>query len=104
MKKLIIVLTSLILILIFSCSDKRIGNSTDSNSTIEGRIVKVGNEPFTKLAIQINDTTIYLLDCKDELADSLSNKQGEMYKVYFNKKIETELGTKVIVTNVEKIK
>lgn len=104
MKKLTIVFTSLILVLLISCSDKNIGNSSDSNSTVEGRIVKVGNEPFTKLAIQINDSTIYILDCKEEMSDSLVNKQGQLYKIYYNEKIETKMETKIIVTNAEQIK
>jgi len=104
LKKLTIVFTSLILVLLISCSDKNIGNSSDSNSTVEGRIVKVGNEPFTKLAIQINDSTIYILDCKEEMSDSLVNKQGQLYKIYYNEKIETKMETKIIVTNAEQIK
>jgi len=76
----------------------------NSSSAVEGKIVKVGNEPFTELAIQINDNSIYILDCNTELSDSLSNNQGESYKIYFNKKTKTDLGTKIKVTSVEQIK
>jgi len=90
--------------MIVSCSGQKIENNMNSNSTVEGKIVKVGNEPFTELAIQINDTSIYILDCDDKLSDSLSSNQGEMYKIYFNKKTETDMGTKIKVTNAEQIK
>ena len=104
MKIFTFVFTSLAFIIIISCSGQKIENNMNSNSTVEGKIVKVGNEPFTELGIQINDTSIYVLECDDDLYDSLSSNQGEMYKVYFSKKTETEMGTKIKVTNVEQIK
>ena len=102
MRKLTIVFISFFLTFLFSCSGKKVENKTEPNSYIEGTIQKVGNEPFTKLALQVNDSTIYLLECTTEINNLLLSKQGEMYKIYFSEKIETELGTKVIVSKTEK--
>ena len=104
MKKRIIVFISFFLALLFSCSGKKVENKTQLNSYIEGTIQTVGNEPFTNLALQVNDSTIYLLECTNELSDSLQKNHGELYKIYFSKKIETELGTRIKVSKAEHIR
>lgn len=101
MKKIIIVFISLFVILLISCSEKRVENTTPPKDSILGKIVIVGNAPFSKLALQINDSTIYILECTNAVKDSLINNQGELYKIYFSKILETEMDTKIIVTRAE---
>jgi hypothetical protein len=100
-------LAILFLIIVISCSNEKINKTDssdiDSNKFIEGRITVVGNEPFTNLGLLVNDSTIYLLDCNKDLKASLLQNQGQLYKIQFNEKKETEYGTTLKVINSKKI-
>lgn len=53
--------------------------------TLKGKIIVIGNEPFTKLALQLDNEKVYLLKCKDELAKKLWRNQGVIYSVEYSK-------------------
>ena len=50
-----------------------------------GQIVVVGNEPFTNVAIQVNPSTNYILDCSGEIRATLLDNQGKWVKIFYNK-------------------
>lgn len=70
---------------------------------VEGRIAIIGNEPFTKLGLVVNDSTIYQLKCDEETKDLLWKNQGEAYKIFVDKLTKSNEGTKIDVSKVEKI-
>lgn len=51
--------------------------------TLKGEIVIVGNEPFTQLALKLDNSKIYLLECDDNLRKELWEKQGSRYAIDF---------------------
>ncbi len=96
-----------IIALLFSCSAKKTASDNIqliTDSSFEGTIVVVDNAPFSKLALQVNDSTSYYIECSESLTDSLLKEQGELYKIFFSEKIETQLGKKIVVSKIEKIK
>ncbi len=99
------VMAATIIALLFSCSAKKTtSDKLMTDSSFEGTIVVVDNAPFSKLALQVNDSTSYYIECSESLTDSLLKKQGELYKIFFSEKIETQLGTTIVVSKIEKIK
>lgn len=61
------------------------GSSGDEN-VVKGVIVIVGHEPFTKLAVKLDDEKNYILECSEELKKELWNQQGNFYAIQFSKK------------------
>lgn len=48
-----------------------------------GRIFVIGNEPFTKLAIQTSQGIMYPLKCDKTTGSELRKKQGHLAKIYY---------------------
>ena len=65
------------------------GGSGDEN-IVKGIITVVGHEPFTKIAVAINDEKIYTLKCSKELEKELWQKQGYLYAIQFSESIIEE--------------
>ena len=82
----------------------KINSISNGNLTFEGRIAVVGNEPFTKLGLFVNDSTIYILECENDIEETLKKNQGYLYKITAKEKTRTEFGIKLIVKKIEKIK
>lgn len=76
------------------------GDSGNQSSAVTGYIAVVGNEPFTKLAIQTDDNKTYILQCSKELHDELWQQQGRFYAVQYGD-MRKEEGMDVLV--VEKV-
>lgn len=104
-------LFSLLILVIFlmSCSspDKK-GEETKAEaktevqlSEISGKVIVVGNEPFTKVAILVDDTTSYILNCSKEIEKELRSKQGDTIKVTYGTKKDTPEGEVLNVTKFE---
>jgi len=103
-------------IIIFSCSscktdesakeemNEKLTSTSTENLFFEGQITVVGNEPFTKLGLIVNDSTVYMLECNQETKDKLLNNQGHFYKIFVKEKIETKTGIKLDVIKTERIK
>jgi hypothetical protein len=60
------------------------GCGSTNEKVVKGYIAIVGNEPFTKLAIQSDDTKTYILECSKELEKELWQKQGIRYYVQYS--------------------
>ncbi len=79
MKKII---AAVILIFIFTagCSTKDSINS----KFVVGEVEVVGNEPFINLAVKINPTSVYILNCDNETKTFLFKNQGKMIKIFYD--------------------
>ncbi len=84
----------LIIPLINGCSSK---DSMESKSVV-GEIEVVGNEPFINLAVKINPTNTYILNCNNETKELLFKNQGKMVKIFYdsvdNDKVPKEIDVK----------
>lgn len=79
------------------------GCSTGKES-LQGTICKIGNEPFTSLAIQVDSVTVYKLIANDEVMKELGNNQGRTVKINYCGIDSTELPKKIKVKKHEIIK
>jgi hypothetical protein len=71
---------------------------------IDGQIVVVGNEPFTKLAVLDSASNCYILECTVEMKNELWKKQGANVRVFFDSHKLDPDGIKLIVNHIEYIK
>lgn len=56
---------------------------------LQGEIIVVENEPFTRLALKLNNNSVYFLECNENLNRELRQKQGSFYSIMFrDSKIE----------------
>lgn len=81
-------------ILISGCCN--CGSSIKDERTLSGYISVIGNEPFTKLALNMDDNKVFILECNDELRKELWGKQGSYYSVVY-KESRVESGVPVLV-------
>lgn len=86
----------LIAILIFGCSSGK--------ESIEGTICVVGNEPFSKLALQVDSVTLYKLEVSKEEKDILWKNQGRKAKINYTEVDSTELPKTLKVIKYEILK
>ena len=70
--KLFIILLSTIVISIIGCA-----RNCNSNNKLSGTLYVAGNEPFTYLALDTKDRTIYKIECADSLKKELWQLQGQ---------------------------
>ncbi len=109
MKKVNLVILLLLFATLLNCSGDKTElekkrNNSNKEIFIEGTIATIGNEPFTELAIQVNDSTSYILECNKAISDSLLKQQGELYKVYYdNKSPSSKVDGKIIVSGIKKV-
>ncbi|MBI9070554.1 MAG: hypothetical protein JEY94_03090 [Melioribacteraceae bacterium] len=111
MKKIMYVIVLFISTLfIISCTQKdlKTSNKLDENiktntESIEGMITVVGNEPFTRLALLVNDSTTYVLDCDSLIKSDLLNNQGKTYKIEYSVKEKLNQGIALKVTKINPI-
>ena len=80
LKLAFLILATLILLAFafFGCSPR----PDEVEQSITGRIAVVGNEPFTKLALQTYNET-FILKCDDAMKQELWQLQGAMVTVYY---------------------
>jgi hypothetical protein len=91
MKKIFFIVLIIAAFYLTSCCSS---NAQEEN-TVKGAIAVVGNEPFTRLAIIVDDSTVYILDCSKELKKELLKNQGRKYAIEFSKS-RKELDSEVI--------
>jgi hypothetical protein len=68
---------------------------------MEGTVYSLGNEPFTKLAIQSSDGTMYFVQCTKEVERALNALQGKKVELVYEKIDSTPEGLKLIITNIQ---
>ena len=77
-----------------------IGCSSGKES-IQGTICRIGNEPFTSLAIQVDSVTVYKLVADDNVIKELGSNQGRLAKISYCEIDSTELPKKIKVKKHE---
>jgi len=95
----------LILLLFFTFSI--IGCSADSvlsKGFIDGQIMVVGNEPFTKLALFDTTNRCYILECSEKIKNELWKKQGSFLRIFFDAHKQDFEGVILTVNHIEYIK
>lgn len=88
------ILALFIMIVIVGCSS--------SKQYVEGTICKVGNEPFTNMAVQTDAYTIYPITADEDILKELESQQGYKVKIFYSK-IDSSGKTKRIILKAYEI-
>jgi len=83
--KLFFILLAVIVISIIGCA----GNC-NANNNISGTLYVAGNEPFTYLALDTEDRTVYKIECTDSLKKELWKLQGKLVDLNYTEIKEFE--------------
>jgi hypothetical protein len=95
------ILSLIIGFLIFaSCSSSDF--TADSSGVITGKVFRVGNEPFTKLGLQVENAKMYILSCDKETESLLTKNQGQDFSITFKGTEKSIEGITLKVTKAEK--
>ena len=78
------------------------GGCSAGKKYVEGTICKVGNEPFTEMAIQVDAYTIYTITADKKILNELEKQQGYRMKIFYSK-IDSSAGTKKIVFKTSEV-
>ena len=71
--------------------------------TIVGKVYVMGNEPFTRLAVEMENKQVYVLHCSKEIETMLLSKQGQLVRVHIKSMMNIPEGKAVEVTEAEVI-
>jgi hypothetical protein len=82
MKRYVLLLLILAEVFLTSCSASK--QSIPEKGFIGGTIYSIGNDPFTKLGLQTEDGTMYILQCPREIESELHANQGKILKVQYD--------------------
>jgi hypothetical protein len=85
-----------------SCSSSDF--TENSSGVLIGQIYVVGNDPFTKLAVQISSAKMLILKCDKETETLLWKHQGEDVKITYKGTTPDPDGTALKVIKAELIK
>ncbi len=86
----------IIILLINSCKIE--------DKTIQGKIIVVGNEPFTRFAITNNKQDVYLLNYNKNIEKILLENQGNFAIISYDKKEIISSDTLLTITKIEIMK
>ncbi len=101
-KNLLLLFLGLIILTAFyftGCS-----SAVSIQNPVVGIVQIVGNEPFTKLAVNINDKDVYLLDCTKEMQAELIKNQNRVYEIIYSDVKKTDEGIILVVKQAIPIK
>lgn len=90
----------LLAVVISACCSCKEAGQDKQNNIITGEIYITGNDPFTKVALRLDDETSYLISADEETLEMLRGKQGVIFDIKYKEIKKTPEG-KIIV--VEKI-
>ena len=85
----------LIIIVVLGCGSSQ--GAFDPPRTFIGQIMVVGNEPFTRLAVQVEHTKVYLIACNNNTKEFLLGNQGRIVELIYNEIRETQQGEELNV-------
>ncbi len=83
--KLYLILLAVIVINIIGCA-----GSSNTNNKLSGTLYVAGNEPFTYLALNTEDRTVYKIVCSDSLKKELWQLQGKSVELNYSEIKEFE--------------
>lgn len=69
-----------------------------------GIIQVVGHEPFSNLAVNINDKDVYLLECTKEVKAELLKNQQKVYQIIYSEIKESYEGIILVVNKAIPLK
>ena len=75
---------SLLLVVISVCGCAGSKQSMPDRGTITGRIFVIGNEPFTKLAVETPEGILHPLKCDKATELELRKNQGHMVRIEYD--------------------
>ena len=81
--------------LLSGCGSSR--ETSDPPRTMTGQIMVVGNEPFTRLAVHVENEKVYLLSCDKNTERLLLSNQGRIAKLVYSEIRETNRGEELEV-------
>lgn len=90
--------TCLLILFISCCSSKKTSTVVQ---TVIGTIQVIGNEPFTQLALETEDGTVYLLKAEGDIIEELFKHQGQFVKIQYKGIEELPEGKSILVEHVE---
>jgi hypothetical protein len=96
---IVLVLFSAMGVLISGCSGSK--GTISENETMTGTIKVVGNEPFTRLALQTAEGKTYILECQKETRALLLQHQGYQATVEYDSVRQSFEGTTLRVTQAQ---
>lgn len=71
---------------------------------VVGIIQVVGNEPFTRLAVNLNDKDVYFLECTKEVQAELMKNQQKIYEIDYSEVKKSNKEITLVVTKAIPIK
>ncbi len=83
---------------VLGCASSR--GTFDPPRTMTGQIMVVGNEPFTRLAVQVKHEKVYLIHCNEDTRQLLLSRQGRIARLVYNEVRETSRGEELEVLSV----
>ena len=86
-------------LLLISCSAEQAAHS--SASLVEGTIRTIGNEPFSRFAIEADGGAVYLLQLNDDDRTLLFRNQGKKAQVHYSGMNFEPYGTVLYVLSVK---
>ena len=92
MNKIMIILFFTLILGIIGCA-----GSCNTTNKLSGTLYVAGNEPFTYLALDTKDRTVYKIECSDSLKKELWQLQGKTIELNYNEiKKSDKLNTVVV--------
>ena len=70
---------------------------------LQGKIFVIGNDPFTRLALALDDRNFVVLLCPPEIERYLRSQQGESVQVTYEGISQVPEGQAIRVTAAEKV-
>ncbi|MFA7288548.1 MAG: hypothetical protein WC055_06670 [Melioribacteraceae bacterium] len=71
--------------------------------TLKGMVIVVGNEPFAKPALKLDDGTIFIVEGSEEIVKELLNNQGAKYAVTLGTFRDSPEGKILVIEQAEKL-
>jgi hypothetical protein len=84
MKKYVLIVLPVLFAFSFFLESCSCGCGSNKDNVVKGYIAIVGNEPFTKLAVQSDDNKTFILQCSKELEKELWKNQGNRYFIQYS--------------------
>jgi ABC-type Fe3+-hydroxamate transport system substrate-binding protein len=94
---LLILLLASVVVALDSCSSTSPSTSPSTSGTTRastfpymiGRIEVIGNEPFTKVALRVDESHLFLLTAPKDLEKELTAHQAGLVKLYYSGRRES---------------
>ncbi len=96
-------LLAALLILVAVASDGCSSSKTtfDTPQKITGEITVIGNEPFTKLAVRVENGKTFLINGSEEIRKLLLSHQGNIAEIFYTEIENKDSVDEIEVTKIE---